>query len=80
VFLITGFANSGEAAFRDFMANHYHKPSDDLTLPIRYDVGVKFARLNYEITRELADATTRPSWNKGDFFGDKFTKPRPPTN
>jgi Zn-dependent M28 family amino/carboxypeptidase len=55
VFLITGFANGGEAAFRDFMATHYHKPSDDLSLPIRYDVGAKFARLNYEITRELAD-------------------------
>lgn len=72
VFLITGFANGGEAAFKDFMANHYHKPSDDLSLPIRYDVGAKFARLNYEITKGLADSPTRPAWNKGDFFGEKF--------
>ena len=74
VFLATGFANGGEAATRDFMAHHYHKPSDDLSLPIRYDVGAKFARLNYEITRELADMDQRPAWNKGDFFGDKFKK------
>jgi Zn-dependent M28 family amino/carboxypeptidase len=72
VFLITGFANGGEAAFKDFLAHHYHKPSDDLSLPIRYDMGAKFARLNYAITRELADGDVRPSWNKGDFFAEKF--------
>jgi len=75
VFLITGFANGGQAAFTDFMAHHYHKPSDDMSLPLRFDVGAKFARLNYEITRELADSPVKPSWNKGDFFGDKFAKP-----
>ena len=71
VFLVTGFANGGEAATKFFLKNHYHKPSDDLSQPIRYDVGAKFARLNYQITRELADGT-RPSWNKGDFFAAKF--------
>jgi Zn-dependent M28 family amino/carboxypeptidase len=75
VFLITGFANGGEAAFTDFMAHHYHKPSDDMNLPLRFDVGAKFARLNYEITRELAESPAKPSWNKGDFFGGKFAKP-----
>ena len=74
VFLTTGFANGGEAATRDFLANHYHKPSDDLSLPIRYDAGARFAKLNYEVTRELADDDTRPAWNKGDFFGDRFAK------
>jgi hypothetical protein len=72
VFLFTGFANGGEAAFKDFMAHHYHKPSDDLSLPIRYDVGAKFARLNYAVTRALADSDVRPAWNKGDFFAAKF--------
>ena len=75
VFLITGFANGGEAAFTDFMAHHYHKPSDDMNLPLRFDVGATFARLNYEITRELAESPVKPSWNKGDFFGSKFAKP-----
>jgi Peptidase family M28 len=71
VFLITGFANGGEAATRFFMEHNYHKPSDDLKQPIRYDVGAKFARLNYAITRELADGA-RPSWNRGDFFAARF--------
>jgi hypothetical protein len=73
VFLATGYANGGEAAYKTFMAEHYHKPSDDLNQPIRYDAGAKFARLNYEITRELANGP-RPSWNKGDFFAAKFVK------
>jgi len=75
VFLITGFANGGKAAFTDFMAHHYHKPSDDMNLPLRFDVAAKFARLNYEITRELAENPVKPFWNKGDFFGGKFAKP-----
>ena len=75
VFLFTGFANGGKAAFADFLAHHYHKPSDDMNLPLRFDVGAKFARLNYEITRELADSPVKPSWNRGDFFGGKFATP-----
>jgi hypothetical protein len=71
VFLATGYANGGEAATKFFLKTNYHKPSDDLSQPIRYDMGAKFARLNYAITRELADGP-RPSWNKGDFFAGKF--------
>ena len=73
VFLATGYANGGEAATKFFMKTNYHKPSDDLSQAIRYDVGAKFARLNTEITRELADGA-RPSWNAGDFFARKFAK------
>ena len=73
VFLATGFANGGKAATEFFMRTNYHKPSDDLNQPIRYDAGAKFARLNAAITRELADGA-RPSWNKGDFFAGKFAK------
>jgi len=73
VFLATGYANGGEAATRFFMKTNYHKPSDDLSQAIRYDVGAKFARLNYEITRELADGA-RAGWNKGDFFAAKFAQ------
>ena len=47
-------------------------PATIFSQPIRYDMGAKFARLNYAITRELADTDVRPSWNKGDFFAAKF--------
>ena len=72
VFLMTGFQNGGEKAFRGFLANCYHKPCDDLSQPISYAAGAKFARINYEITRELTDMPRRPTWNKGDFFGEKY--------
>ncbi|MBA2587826.1 MAG: M28 family peptidase [Alphaproteobacteria bacterium] len=73
VFLATGYANGGKAATELFMRTNYHKPSDDLSQPIRYDVGAKFAKLNTAITRELANGA-RPRWNKGDFFAAKFAK------
>ncbi len=72
VFLIIGFENGGEKIFRDFLATHYHNPSDDVSLPILYDQGARFTDLNYRIARALADADASPSWNEGDFFGETF--------
>jgi Zn-dependent M28 family amino/carboxypeptidase len=72
VFLMTGFANGGEARFREFLKVHYHRPSDQVDLPIDYLAAAKFAQINYEIARELAEAAARPQWRAGDFFGSKF--------
>ncbi len=74
VFLATGYANGGKKAWEDFWANHYHKPSDDISLPFRYEAAAKFAALNLAITYTLADADQRATWNKGDFFAAKFAK------
>lgn len=72
VFLVTGPGGDGAAATKDFVAKHYHQPSDDLARPFRWDAGVKFVALNYVIARDLADAATRPAWKKGDFFGTLY--------
>lgn len=72
VFLIIGFENGGEKIFRDFLATHYHSPTDDLNLPILYDQAARFTELNYAVARALADADAAPQWNKGDFFGETF--------
>lgn len=72
VFLMTGFQNGGATAFKDFLATHYHKPNDDLAQPIDYAAAAKFALVNYEIARELADTRARPVWKAGDFFGGQF--------
>ncbi|MDP8914069.1 MAG: M28 family metallopeptidase [Pseudomonadota bacterium] len=69
VFLMTGFAGEGEQRFRDFLATHYHKPSDQLDLPFNWEAGAKFARINYLIAREIADAPEAPRWNSDSFFG-----------
>jgi hypothetical protein len=69
VFLMTGFANGGKEKFTHFLATHYHKVSDDLSLPIDWRAGAKFARINYEIAREIADAPQPPRWYSDSFFG-----------
>ena len=75
VFLWPGQKGPGKAAVTDFLANHYHKPSDDLNLPIRWDAGVRFVDINYRIARDIADAPARPLWNRGDYFGTLFKGP-----
>jgi hypothetical protein len=69
VFLMTGFANGGREKFTDFLATHYHKVSDDLGQPIDWKAGAKFARINFEIAREIADAPQAPLWYADSFFG-----------
>lgn len=80
VFLMTGFANQGRERFTDFLAHHYHSPSDDLSLPFNWHAGARFARLNYLIAREIADGAQTPRWYRGSFFGDAFggDQPRAP--
>ena len=72
VFLFTGFGNGGDKVFQKFMAENYHKPSDDLSQPIDYASAARFSDLNYRIAREIADADAAPTWNEGDFFGRWF--------
>lgn len=68
----SGPGGPGAAAQMEFLASHYHKPSDDMTLPIDWAAAAKFARVNYAAARAVADADARPSWSKGDFFGVAF--------
>jgi Zn-dependent M28 family amino/carboxypeptidase len=72
VFLWPGEKGAGKAAWDDFMANHYHQPSDDLSQPLDWAQGVRFVTVNYTIAREIADNDERPRWNKGDYFGTYF--------
>lgn len=77
ILLFTGYANGGKAKWDHFFANAYHKPSDDLSQPINWRAGARYARLNYEISRLLADADQRPRWYRGDYFGDRFAPGQP---
>lgn len=72
VFLVTGPGGDGVAAGAAFLTTHYHQPSDDMNLPIKWGAAAKFVGLNLAIARDLADANERPRWNKGDFFGTLY--------
>ncbi|WP_025587595.1 M28 family metallopeptidase [Sphingomonas sp. UNC305MFCol5.2] len=77
IFLMTGFKNGGEKAFRSFLAKNYHQPSDQADLPFNWEAGAKFARLNYLIAREVADLPEAPRWYEGNRYGDRFAKGAP---
>lgn len=77
VLLFTGYANGGKARWDDFFARVYHTPKDDLSQPINWQAGARYAKLNYEIARVLADADARPRWYRGDYFGDRFAPGEP---
>jgi hypothetical protein len=72
VFLMTGFKNGGEKAFKDFLATHYHKVSDQTDLPFDWAAAAKFARINTLIAAEIANADDAPKWYADSFFGKVF--------
>jgi Zn-dependent M28 family amino/carboxypeptidase len=72
VMLATGMDNGGAAAWGKYLSDNYHQPSDDVSLPIHWTAGAKFAELNYRVVRTLADADTPAQWYAGDYFGNLF--------
>jgi hypothetical protein len=77
IFLTTGWNTTsgkgeGGKAFLSFLSTHYHRPSDDMTLPLDFAAGAKFARVNARILLAIANAAERPRWNDRDFFGTLF--------
>ena len=72
VFLVTGFANGGEKHIRGYLEEHYHRPSDSTDLPLDWKAAAKFARINHEILRDIADAPERPLWYSDSLFGNAF--------
>ena len=81
VFMVPGFGSSdpsydGAALFREHLQTIYHSPQDDTNLPFFWDTGVRFTQANFVLGHEIANRPERPTWNEGDFFGDKFAPSR----
>ena len=79
VFLVTGVKSldgtvDTQSIYEGFLQDHYHKPSDDLNLPIHYGAASRFTRINAKIGELIANDPKRPSWREGDFFGRKYAK------
>lgn len=72
VFLMTGFKNGGDKIFADFLKTHYHRVSDQPSLPFNWNAAAKFARINTLIAAEIANADEAPKWYQGSFFGGVF--------
>ncbi len=67
-------AIDGDAMLSDFLKNHYHQASDDLDLPWNAEGAERYARTALMLGLIVAEEDKRPSWNKNDFFGDKFAR------
>lgn len=79
VFLVPGFKSAdpeidGSKQFSQFLKTNYHKPGDDFSQNFNWKAATKFSEVNYHIGLTLANQAQRSSWNKGDFFGDTFSK------
>ncbi|MEM7740225.1 MAG: M28 family peptidase [Pseudomonadota bacterium] len=68
VFLFNGMSGDGQEGFNAFMDEHYHKPSDDVHLPIRWHDAARFSHLAEDLVRRIADAPEAPTWNDGAVF------------
>lgn len=77
IMLETGVKNGGEQAFKDYLAKTYHSPRDQSDLPFNWDSAVKFAQVNYEIARDLADASDAPRWYADSPYAEEFAKGQP---
>ncbi len=56
-----------------WMDDTYHEPQDDMNQPnLDFDAAAKFARFTFLCGYYVTQDTPRPTWNKGDFFGDQY--------
>ncbi len=80
IFLVTGVntrggetVGEGMSIAMKFREDHYHRPSDEPTLPIDYAAATRFVRINHGIGERIANTAARPTWHEGDFFGETFS-------
>jgi len=67
LFGAAGFTGHNEAS-RDYVANRYHKPSDEWTPEWVMDAAAVDVDLLYLVGRDLADSGDWPEWNPGAEF------------
>jgi Zn-dependent M28 family amino/carboxypeptidase len=53
---------------KQWFANRYHAPSDDLSQPVNLQAASDYNRLLLKLVETVADSAARPQWNKDSFF------------
>ncbi len=63
------------ATFEKWEQARYHQPQDDMEQPgLDFKVAAQFARFALLCGYLITQDTAPPSWNKGDFFGDHYSR------
>lgn len=65
-------AQDGARLFREFLGRHYHRPSDDLSLPMDPGAIALYTRANVALGYAIAQDREAPRWKAGNFFGETF--------
>jgi hypothetical protein len=73
LFPVIAEGDTAEARLHEeWRRNTYHSPQDDLSQPFDWAAGAKFGDFALRMTLDIANAAKRPTWNDGDFFGERF--------
>ncbi len=67
-----GSLSTSRQQWLEWMRRFYHTPRDDMSQTIDFTAGATFARFNFLVSYLVANEPRRPSWNPGDFFGERF--------
>jgi hypothetical protein len=59
---------------QQWRARYYHKPQDGLNGIFDFEAGRHYTQLNFLIGYLVANNPPRPTWNPGNFFGERFAK------
>lgn len=62
----------GATATRTWMTTIYHTPRDDFSQEMDLETGAIYARVSFLAGYLVAQSSERPTWNEGDFFGNRF--------
>lgn len=80
VFPVPGFKSDDPkinpaAIFENWEKTRYHQPQDDIDQPgLDFDSAAKYARFVFLCGYLITEDSQRPTWNKGDFFGDHYAR------
>ena len=80
VFPVPGFKSDDAkinpaAIFQNWEKTRYHQPQDDIDQPgLDFDAAAKYARFVFLCGYLITEDPQRPTWNKGDFFGDHYAQ------
>lgn len=57
----------------EWRSSIYHKPQDDMNQPFDFDAAATHVKVNFLIGYLVCNEPYAPAWNKGDFFGQRFS-------
>jgi Peptidase family M28/PA domain len=78
VMLTPGFKSTDpkidpQKLFETWEATRYHQPQDDMQQPgLDWEAAAQYTRFAFLCGYLVANDQQRPTWNKGDFFGDLY--------